>query len=113
MNLQEEYPKMWKAIEDEEIPEKDIDSFLLIFVLKLCQEIKEGKRDELDIGDAFGIGIQHAKTVGYSLSPEVEELLFDLGNYKSDPSETGDYIESDNIQEVESRTKRILNNLKR
>jgi len=108
MTLQKDYPEIWKAIENQKIPRKEIDQVLLNFILKLCREIKEGSRDELDIGDAFGMGIQNAETAGYKLSPKVEEFLLELGDYKSDPSETGKYDLSDNLANVESRAKSLL-----
>jgi len=60
----------------------NIDEIIINFLKKQIKEIREGKRNEMDIGDVFGIGIQLAEIEGYKLSEKVEELVYELGDYK-------------------------------
>src|SRR6056297_2073782 len=108
MELPKEYPEIWKKIENKEIPQKDIDETLLKFVEKQIKEAREGKRKDMDVGDAFGVGIQHAMAgKGYKFSEEVEDFLYELGEYKV-------YIgqpEFKSLEEVEKELKRISKKL--
>ncbi|MFB6226215.1 MAG: hypothetical protein ABEJ02_02590 [Candidatus Paceibacteria bacterium] len=111
MDLSEEYPEVWQAIEHKKVSKKEIDEFLLSFVLELCKDIKKGKRDDEDIGDAPSIGIQHAETNGYSLSSKVEEFLLELYGYKAEPF--GEEVSSPTIEEIEKRAKNLLEELQK
>lgn len=106
VTLEQDYPKLWKAIERKEIPKTEIDKTILNFVLRQCTEINEGKRNELDVGDAFGIGIQHALAKGYKFSPIVEDFLIELGEYKITSRFT-------NIKQIEQEARKLLKNLKK
>jgi len=103
MDLHKKYPEVWKAIENKEISQKDINVYLIRFLLDIIKEIKEGKRNELDVGDLFGIGIQHALG-SYDLNPEVEDFFIELGDYKIVSGE----LKLDNVEKVEELARKLL-----
>lgn len=108
MNLDEDYPEVWEGIEKKRIPSNKIDEILLQTLLKIIQEIEEGKRNELDIGDVFGLGIQHAMVKEYKLNPEVEDFLWHLGSYKDEPFENSIPNESESIEKVKEKAHKLL-----
>lgn len=111
MTLQEDYPELWNKIEKKEIPKNKIDEILLKFVSKQIKEARESKRSDLDIGDAFGIGIQHGIINGYKFSSEVEDFLYELGEYKVEIAERN-VGTMNSLDEVERKLKEIAETLK-
>ncbi len=65
----------------------NIDKIILDFLKKQIKEIKAGKRNDLDIGDIFPIAV--ADTEGYRISDEIQDLIFELGDYKIVVGELG------------------------
>ncbi|MCK5044011.1 hypothetical protein KAR52_03360 [Candidatus Pacearchaeota archaeon] len=59
----------------------NVDNIIINFLTKQIKEIKEGKRNELDIGDTFQIGL-FAKDYGLKLSEKMFDLLIELSDYK-------------------------------
>ena len=83
MTLQEAYPKEWDELTNKKVPKKRIDEYLLKFVARLLREVKEGKREDIDLGDGFSIGsLAMGKESGYKLSPELNDFLIQLDGYK-------------------------------
>mgnify|MGYP001193421809 CR=1 FL=1 len=80
MTLQEMYPKEWKDLQNHKVPSGKIDEYLLKFVKKLLEEIKDKKRDEDDLGDGWSMVI-NLKEGEYNLNPSVYSFLFRLGDY--------------------------------
>ena len=112
MTLQESYPEVWSAIERHEIPKKKIDEFLLRFIKKILLEVQNHKRDDMDIGDAFGIGMQHATIEGYKINPALEQFLIELGDYRVDLRCDGKSIGTFNTpEEVEAELKKVAKEL--
>ena len=113
MSLPKSYPREWKDIENKKIPKKEINEYLLKFVARLLKEVKEGKREDIDLGDGFSIGIMHA--AAYKLNPEVYGFLFRLDDYGMQDfmghgdSEYGEMLETP--EEVERELKRVAKKL--
>ena len=107
VTLREDYLLEWNLIEDKMIPNNKIDKFIILVLLDIIADIHKEKRDELDVGDVFGLGIQHAISKGYKFTPRVNAFLFLLGSYKDDPFETGEYDPRHNIDYVEKEAKKI------
>ncbi len=107
--VEDSFPEVWKAIENKEILQSKINEYFLNVLLDIIKDVKEGKRDEMDIGDIFGLAIQHASaSKGYKFNPKVEDFFFELGTYKSDPFESGEYDPNETLENVEKRTRKIL-----
>ncbi len=77
--FKEEYKEVFSLIKKQR-KGSNIDKIILDFLKKQIKEIKAGKRNDLDIGDIFGIAIQH--TERYKVSEDVEWLIYELGEYK-------------------------------
>jgi|GEM_PF-2812647 len=108
MTLKESYPKEWDDLINKKVPKKDINKYLLNFVAKLIKEVKEGKREETDIGDGWSMVINIDEKY-YKLNPEVYGFLFRLGDYGlqdslgTGTSEYGDMLYT--LDEVERELK--------
>lgn len=111
--VEESFPDVWKAIEKKEIPQAEINGYLLNVLLGIIKDVKQGKRDEMDIGNIFGLAIQHARGEGYKLKPEVEDFFCELGSYKGDPFETGEYDPNDTPEIVEKKAIKLLKKIKK
>jgi hypothetical protein len=111
--LQEAYPIEWEEITLKKVPKKEIDEYLLKFVAKLLREVREGKREEIDLGDGFAIGkFAMGEESSYKLSPELEEFLIKLGNYKVEfPNGKEVWTDLNSIKEVETELKKIARKL--
>lgn len=79
--INEKYPETLELINQQK-KGSNIDWIALDFLKKQIKEIKEGKRKDTDIGDAFGIFIQNKNIGKKSFSEKVKELLFNLGDYQ-------------------------------
>ena len=100
VTVEEEYPKSWNFIKNKKISQEKIENFFIDFIKRIVKEIKEGKKDDLDIGDAFQLYI-FAVDKGYKFSKQLERFLINLGDYKLEHK--GKYIMPLNsITEVES-----------
>ncbi|MBU2616133.1 MAG: hypothetical protein KKC19_03445 [Nanoarchaeota archaeon] len=114
MTLQEMYPKEWTDLTNQKVPKDEIDEYLLNFVSRLLREVKNGKREEDDLGDGWSM-IINLKEGGYNLNPEVYSFLFRLGDYGleetlgSGDSEYGKMLYSP--EEVEIELKRVAKKL--
>lgn len=81
MSLQESYPAEWEEIKSKKVSKNEIDKYLLNFEARLLKEVKKGKRNQIDLGDGFGIGIMHAEGNGYKLNPLLHNFLTELSDY--------------------------------
>ena len=59
----------------------NVDKILLDFIKQQIKEIKEKKRNELDVGDAFQIG-NCAEEYGLKFSKKMADFLIELSDYK-------------------------------
>jgi hypothetical protein len=108
MNLQEKYPRVWEDLMNKKVPKKEINEYLLKFVARLLKEVKENKRNEIDLGDGFSMGrFAMVPERGYQLSHFVENFLKELGNYGLEIS--GEKVEShmNSPKEVEIELKKV------
>jgi hypothetical protein len=113
MTLNESFPEVWNAIETKSISKSKINEYLLNVLLEIIEDIKQNKRNELDIGDIFGLAIQHAEGAKeYKLTPEVEDFFCKLGSYKDDPFNSGEYNPEDTPEKVEKEAKKLLESIK-
>ena len=113
MSLKELYPKEWEEITQGKVPRDEINKYLLKFVARLLKEVKEGKREEIDLGDGFSIGkfamVDESK---YSISPDLANFLNELGKYHVEI--LGGEVESsmNSIEEVELELKEVAKKLR-
>jgi len=111
MTLKESYPNEWNELINKKVPKKDINKYLLNFVAKLVKEVKEGKREDTDIGDGWSMVINLDEKY-YKLNPNVYGFLFRLGDYGTQDSlgtgtsEYGDMLYT--LNEVEKELKIVL-----
>jgi len=116
MNLSEKYSNEWDEIRTKGVQKKDINQYLLKFVWRLLNEVKEGKRKSVDLGDGFNMGIVQAEGSGYKLSKEVRGFLMRLSSYGLQEimghgdTPHGEVFE--NPKEVETELKKIAKKLK-
>ena len=115
MTLQEMYPKEWNDIINKKVPKKRINEYLLKFVARLLREVKEGKRDEDDLGDGWSMVINMDEKY-YKLRPDAYGFLFRLSDYGMQSifgkgtSEYGNMLYT--IEEVEKELKKVAKKLK-
>ncbi|MEX0920907.1 MAG: hypothetical protein WDZ62_01460 [Candidatus Pacearchaeota archaeon] len=114
MTLQEAYPNEWDQLTNKKVAKKDINKYLLNFVARLVCESKEGRREDIDIGDGWSMVLSIDKR-HYKLNPEVYGFLFRLGDYGMQDSlgyGTSDYGDMlYNISEVEPELKKVAKKL--
>lgn len=114
LTLDKMYPKEWDEITNKKVPKKDIDKYLLNFVVRLVRESKEGKREDIDIGDGWHITLNVDREY-YKLKPEVYGFLFRLGDYGMQDSlgygtsDYGDMLYT--IDEVEPELQKVAKKL--
>ena len=113
MTLQEMYPKEWGELTNKKVPKKRIDEYLLKFVARLLREVKEGKREDIDLGDGFSIGkLAMKKESGYKLSPELNKLLEWLSDYRVEfPDGATVWGAPQTPEEVEKELKKVAKKL--
>ena len=100
VTMDEDYPEEWKAIENKKIPQEEIEKFFIDFIKKILNEIKEGKREDLAMGDPFPL-YAFACNKGYKFSKKLEKFLINLGDYKLKMH--GEYaMPLNSIEDVES-----------
>ena len=75
--IEKEYSKVLGLLKKQK-KGSNVDNIIVDFIK---QQIKEGKRNELDVGDAFQIG-NYAEDYGLKLSKKVQDLLLELSDYK-------------------------------
>ena len=111
VTIQEDYPEIVREIEEKRISPKEIDQFFIDFIKNQIQNIKEGKREDMDIGDVFPI-YSIAINKGYRFNKKLEELIIKLGDYKLEIN--GKYsTEMNSIVDVEKALEEILQGLKK
>ena len=107
-NLQADYSLAWMLIKNKIIPKNKIDVFIILTILSIVSEVKKGNRDELDIGDIFGLGLLHAEDNGYHFSSEVKDFLFLLCSYKDTPFDSENFDRRHTVPYVENKAKKLL-----
>ena len=110
--LHTSYPKEWEEIEREEIPKKKIDEYFLRFIARLLKEVKKGEREDIDLGDAAGMGLVHAQNKGYKFNHFLYDFLVELGDYQI--VLPGGFVGGgvDTPEEVETELKKVAKKLK-
>jgi len=78
--IEKEYSKVLGLLKKQK-KGSNVDNIIVDFIKQQIKEIKEGKRNELDVGDAFQIG-NYAEDYGLKLSKKVQDLLLELSDYK-------------------------------
>lgn len=99
--IEREYSKVLDLLKKQK-KGSNVDNIILDFIKQQIKEIKERKRDELDIGDAFQIG-NCAEGYGLKLSKKVQDLLLELSDYKIE--QAGRLMD---IQSVQKEVNKLL-----
>ena len=109
VTIDEEYPEEVSKVENKEILQKDITPFFIDFIKKQLRDIKEGKMEDMDIGDVFPLYAMAANK-GYKFEKEMEEFIIKLGDYKLELH--GKYAtELNSIGDVEKEFNEVLKGL--
>ena len=101
--IENEYPEVLNLLKQRK-KGSNADKILLDFIKKQIREIKEGKKDELDVGDAFQIG-NYAEEYGLKFSKKMADFLIELSDYKIE--QAGRLM---NIPAIQKELKKLMEN---
>ena len=68
--IDKEYPEEVSKVENKKILQKDINNFFIDFIKKQLRKIKEGEREDMDIGDVFPFYVMAANK-GYKFDKDL------------------------------------------